>query len=46
MMVALHRSEITVGAAVWKTAALFKICYAPGWFSAEIRGVHLVYHGG
>ena len=46
MMAELHRPEIAVGAD-WTTAApIQNLHYALGWFTAEVRGVHLVYHNG
>ena len=46
MMAELHRPEIAVGAD-WGAPALFQnLHYALGWFTADIRGAHLVYHNG
>lgn len=46
MLAELHRPEITVGAD-WTTAARMQnLHYALGWFTASVRGVHLVYHNG
>jgi CubicO group peptidase (beta-lactamase class C family) len=46
MMAELHRPEIAVGAD-WTTAASIQdLHYALGWFTAEVRGVHLIYHNG
>ena len=46
MMADLHRPEIAVGAD-WTPAALVQnLHYALGWFTADVRGVHLVYHNG
>jgi hypothetical protein len=46
MMAELHRPEIEVGVN-WKPAARAEnLHYALGWFTADVRGVHLVYHNG
>jgi CubicO group peptidase (beta-lactamase class C family) len=46
MMAELHRPEIPVGAD-WTTGAVIQnLHYALGWFTAEVRGLHLVYHNG
>jgi CubicO group peptidase (beta-lactamase class C family) len=46
MMAELHRPEIAVGAD-WTTAARIQnLRYALGWFTADVRGVHLVCHNG
>ena len=46
MMAELHRPEIDVGVD-WKPAARAEnLHYALGWFTADVRGVHLVYHNG
>lgn len=46
MMAELHQPEIAVGAD-WPTAARIQnLHYALGWFTADVRGVHLVYHNG
>ena len=46
MMAELHRPEIAVGAD-WTTAARIQnLHYALGWFTADVRGVPLVYHNG
>jgi CubicO group peptidase (beta-lactamase class C family) len=46
MMAELHRPEIAVGTD-WTTAARIQnLHYALGWFTAEVRGLHLVYHNG
>jgi len=46
MMAELHRPEIAVGVD-WRPAARAEnLHYALGWFTAEVRGVHLVYHNG
>jgi hypothetical protein len=42
----LHRPEIDVGVD-WRPAARAEnLHYALGWFTADVRGVHLVYHNG
>jgi hypothetical protein len=46
MMAELHRPEIAVGAD-WTTAAdIQNLHYALGWFTADVRGMHVVYHNG
>ena len=46
MMAELHRPEIAVGVD-WATVTRIQNShYALGWFTAEVRGVHLVYHAG
>jgi CubicO group peptidase (beta-lactamase class C family) len=46
MMAELHRPEIDVGVD-WRPAARAEnLHYALGWFTADVRGVHLVYHNG
>jgi CubicO group peptidase (beta-lactamase class C family) len=46
MMAELHRPEIDVGVD-WRAAARAEnLHYALGWFIADVRGVHLVYHNG
>ena len=46
MMAELHRPEIDVGED-WRPAARAEnLHYALGWFTADVRGVHLVYHNG
>jgi CubicO group peptidase (beta-lactamase class C family) len=46
MMAELHRPEIDVGVD-WRPAARVEnLHYALGWFTADVRGVHLVYHNG
>jgi CubicO group peptidase (beta-lactamase class C family) len=45
MMAELHRPEIAVGSA-WTSAPLEDVHYALGWFTAEYRGLRLVYHNG
>jgi len=46
MIAELHRPEIDVGADWRPSAPTENLHYALGWFSADIRGVHLVYHNG
>jgi CubicO group peptidase (beta-lactamase class C family) len=46
MMAELHRPEIDVGVD-WRPAARAEnLQYALGWFTADVHGVHLVYHNG
>ena len=45
MMTELHRPEIPVGSS-WTSTPFQDLHYALGWFTAEYRGVHLVYHNG
>jgi CubicO group peptidase (beta-lactamase class C family) len=46
MLAELHRPEIPVGAD-WTPAAITQnLHYALGWFTADIRGLHLIYHNG
>jgi len=46
MMAELHRPGIDVGVD-WRPAARAEnLQYALGWFTADVRGVHLVYHNG
>jgi CubicO group peptidase (beta-lactamase class C family) len=45
MMTELHRPEIAVGSS-WTSAPIEDLHYALGWFTAEYRGVRLVYHNG
>ena len=46
MMAELHRPEIAVGADWTAAAPSQNLHYALGWFTAEVRGVHLVLHNG
>ena len=46
MMAELHRPEIAVGADWPAAARMQNLHYALGWFTADIRGTHLVYHNG
>ncbi len=45
MLAELHRPEIDVGTS-WTSAPIQHLYYGLGWFTAEYRGVHLVYHNG
>jgi CubicO group peptidase (beta-lactamase class C family) len=45
MMSELHRPDIAVGSA-WTSAPVQDLHYALGWFTAEYRGLRLVYHNG
>jgi CubicO group peptidase (beta-lactamase class C family) len=46
MMAELHRPEITVGADWTTVAGIQNLHYALCWFTADVRGVHLVSHNG
>ena len=46
MMADLHRPQIAVGADWVPAARTQNLHYALGWFTADVRGVHLVYHNG
>ncbi len=46
MMAELHRPEIAVGSDWTPVARIQNLHYALGWFVAEVRGLHLVYHNG
>ena len=46
MMAELHRPEIDVGVDWRPGARAENLHYALGWFTADVRGVHLVYHNG
>jgi CubicO group peptidase (beta-lactamase class C family) len=46
MMDELHRPEIVVGADWTPSARVQNLHYALGWFTADVRGGHLVYHNG
>jgi CubicO group peptidase (beta-lactamase class C family) len=46
MVAESHRPEITVGADWTPAARIQNLHYALGWFTADVRGVHLVYHNG
>jgi CubicO group peptidase (beta-lactamase class C family) len=45
-MAELHRPEIAVGADWPAAARVQSLHYALGWFTADVRGVHVVYHNG
>jgi CubicO group peptidase (beta-lactamase class C family) len=46
MMAELHRPEITVGTDWTPAARVEDMHYALGWFTADVRGVNLVFHNG
>ena len=46
MMAELHRPEIVVGADWPAAARVQNLHYALGWFTGDVRGLHLVYHNG
>jgi CubicO group peptidase (beta-lactamase class C family) len=46
MMAELHCPGIAVGADWAATARFQNLHYALGWFTADVRGVHLVFHNG
>jgi len=46
MMAELHRPEITVGTDWTPAARTEELHYGLGWFTADVRGVHLVFHNG
>ena len=46
MMAALHDPEITVGSDWTPAARIQNLHYALGWFTADVRGVHLIFHNG
>ncbi|MBV9154024.1 MAG: beta-lactamase family protein [Alphaproteobacteria bacterium] len=46
MMAELHRPEITVGTDWTPAARTEDMHYALGWFTADVRGVHIVFHNG
>ena len=45
MLAELHRPEIAVGAS-WTSVPIQDLHYALGWFTAEYRSVHVVFHNG
>jgi len=45
MMAELHRPGLAVGPG-WTSAPIQDLHYALGWFTAEYRGLHLVFHNG
>jgi len=46
MIAELHRPEIAVGEDWKPTARAENLRYALGWFTADVRGAHLVFHNG
>jgi len=46
MMAELHRPEITVGTDWTPAARTEELHYGLGWFTADVRGAHLVFHNG
>lgn len=46
MKAELHRPEIAVGTDWTKGPRIENLHYALGWFTGEVAGVHLVFHGG
>jgi len=46
MMAELHRPEIVVGTDWTPSARVQNLHYALGWFTADVRDAHLVYHNG
>ena len=46
MLAELHRLEIAVGADWSPTAPAENLHYALGWFTADVRGLHLIFHNG
>lgn len=46
MTAELHRPEVAVGADWSPAAPAENMHYALGWFTADIRGLHLVFHNG
>jgi CubicO group peptidase (beta-lactamase class C family) len=46
MMEELHRPEIAVGEDWTPAARAENLHYALGWFTADVRGAHLIYHNG
>jgi CubicO group peptidase (beta-lactamase class C family) len=46
MMAQLHRPAIAVGSDWTPVARIQNLHYALGWFVADIRGLHLIYHNG
>ncbi len=46
MMAELHRPAIAVGSDWTPLAGIQNLHYALGWFIADVRGLHLVYHNG
>lgn len=46
MIAALHHPEIVVGTDWTPTARADNLHYALGWFTADIHGVHIIFHFG
>ena len=46
MMAELHRPQIAVGEDWTSAARTENLHYALGWFTADVNGVHLIYHNG
>jgi CubicO group peptidase (beta-lactamase class C family) len=46
MLAELHRPEIAVGEAWTPDARTENLHYALGWFTADVHGVHIVFHNG
>ena len=46
MVAELHRPEIDVGVDWRPAAGTENLHYALGWFTADIRGEHLIFHNG
>ena len=46
MMAELHRPQIAVGEDWTPAARTENLHYALGWFTADVNGVHLIYHNG
>jgi CubicO group peptidase (beta-lactamase class C family) len=46
MMAELHRPEISVGPDWTPAARIQNLHYALGWFTADMRGMHLIFHNG
>ena len=46
MLAELHRPEIAVGTDWTAAARIQNLYYALGWFTADVRGAHLVFHNG
>jgi CubicO group peptidase (beta-lactamase class C family) len=46
MLAELHHPDIAVGADWTAAARIQNLHYALGWFTADVRGAHLVFHNG
>jgi CubicO group peptidase (beta-lactamase class C family) len=46
MLAELHHPEITVGIDWTPAARMEDTHYALGWFTADVHGVHLIFHNG